>query len=38
MKNWLESTMTIKIKTGEEIALRSKIQKFLNKQRGEENE
>ena len=38
MKNWLESTMTIKIKTGEEIALRSKIQKFLNKQRSEKNE
>jgi len=38
MKNWLELTMTIKIKTSEEIALRSKIQKFLNKQRNEKNE
>ena len=34
MKNWLESTITIKRKTVEKIALRSKIQKFLNKQRS----
>jgi len=37
MKNWLESTITIKRKTVEKIALRSKIQKFLNKQRSKEN-
>ena len=37
MKNWLESTITIKRKTVEKIALRSKIQRFLNKQRSKEN-
>ena len=34
MKDWLESTITIKRKTVEKLALRSKIQKFLNKQRS----
>ena len=34
MKDWLESTITIKRKTVEKVALRSKIQKFLNKQRS----
>ena len=38
MKKWLELTITIKRKTVEKIALRSKIQKFLNKQRSEKNE
>jgi ArsR family transcriptional regulator len=38
MKKWLELTITIKRKTVEKIALRSKIQKFLNKQRSNENE
>jgi len=37
MRDWLESTITIKRKTVEKIALRSKIQKFLNKQRSKEN-
>jgi len=37
MRDWLESTITIKRKTLEKIALRSKIQKFLNKQRSKEN-
>jgi len=37
MRNWLESTITIKRKTVEKIALRSKIQRFLNKQRSKEN-
>ena len=34
MKDWLESPITIKRKTVEKVALRSKIQKFLNKQRS----
>ena len=34
MRDWLESTITIKRKTVEKVALRSKIQKFLNKQRS----
>ena len=38
MKDWLESTITIKKKVVEKIALRSKIQNFLKKQRREENE
>ncbi|HJM17851.1 MAG TPA: metalloregulator ArsR/SmtB family transcription factor [Candidatus Poseidoniia archaeon] len=38
MKNWLESTITIKKKVVEKVALRSKIQNFLKKQRREENE
>ena len=37
IKEWLESTITIKIKNIEKVALRSKIQKFLKKQRREEN-
>ncbi len=37
MRDWLESTITIKRKVVEKIALRSKIQKFLNKQRSKEN-
>ena len=38
MKDWLESTITIKRKVVEKVALRSKIQNFLKKQRREENE
>ena len=38
MKKWLELTITIKRKTVEKIALRSKIQKFSNKQKSNENE
>ena len=38
MKDWLESTITIKRKVLEKVALRSKIQNFLKKQRKEKNE
>ena len=37
MKDWLESTITIKRKVVEKVALRSKIQNFLKKQRSDEN-
>ena len=37
MKNWLESTITIKRKVIKKVALRSKIQNFLKKQRSDEN-
>jgi len=37
MKEWLESTITIKRKVIKKVALRSKIQNFLKKQRSDEN-
>ena len=37
MKGWLELTITIKRKVVEKVALRSKIQNFLKKQRSNEN-
>ena len=38
MKEWLNSTISIKSKNDDESELRSKIQNFLSKQRNEENE
>ena len=38
MKEWLNSTISIKSKNDDESELRSKIQNFLSKQRNEANE